>query len=353
MEDSLGSEIRAVLEKGIESGILCGAVYAIGAGAGDDAVQLTEAIGELEPGTGAPVRPDTIFDLASLTKVVATLPVVLCLITAGEVGLDDPVRRYLPRFSAESQRGITVRHLLAHSSGLPPGSRYYRVLPTEEAAREAIVAEEPVRPPGTSVTYSDVGYMLLGFLAERVGGTSLDVLARRLVFDPLAMTETGFRPTAPLDRIAPTEVFPPEPARRGIVHDRNAALLGGIAGHAGLFAPAADMVRYLDAWSGRSEPPWDPSLTREALTRQTPSDSAARGLGWVLASGTNDTFMSEQWPPGGAGHTGFTGTSLAFYPQDSRQVVLLTNAVRCGRHPERLGLVRQDVHRLVGRERIP
>lgn len=350
MGDSPDSKIRAVLVKGIDSGVLCGAVYAISSGTGDDTVRLTEAIGRLEPGAGAPVRPDTIFDLASLTKVVATLPVILCLVSSGEVGLDDPVRRYLPRFSAQSQRAVTVRHLLAHTSGLPPGSRYYRSLPTAEAARDAILAEEPVRPPGASVTYSDVGYLLLGFLAERVGGTSLDVLARRLVFEPLAMTETGFRPTAPIHRIAPTEVFPPEPARRGVVHDRNAALLDGVAGHAGLFAPAADMLRYLGAWSGQYEPPWAPSLTREALTRQTPADSGARGLGWVLASGTNDTFMSERWPPGGAGHTGFTGTSLAFSPQGTKRAVLLTNAVRCGRQPERLGLIRQDFHRLIGGE---
>lgn len=341
------AEVNATLAKGIESGILPGAVYAVAVNTGSENCEVIETVGELEPGTGAPMRPDTVFDLASLTKVVATLPVILCLLSSGEIRLDDRVRNYLPDFSAASQREVTVRHLLAHTSGLQQARRYYLTLSSAEATREAILAEEPASPPGSSVIYSDVGYMLLGMLAERIGGASLDVLAHRLVFAPLGMTETDFRPTTPKRRVAPTEILPPEPPRRGVVHDRNAALLGGIAGHAGLFGPAADLLRYLEAWCGFTEPPWDPPLTDEALARQTPPGQPVRGLGWVIASQPSDTFMSEKWPVGGAGHTGFTGTSIAFNRDGARRVVLLTNAIRCGRNHDRLGLLRKEFHRLV------
>lgn len=332
-----------VLRAGIDDGALCGAVFSIGDATTTDQI---EALGQLEPAaTAVPMRADTVFDLASLTKVVATLPVILMLAAASELHLDDPIQRYLPQHQATSSPTITVRHLLTHTSGLPQAPKYYLTLRDAQQMRAAVLTEPPVSVPGSMTVYSDIGFMLLGFIAEAITTTPLDVAARRLVFDPLGMSGTDFRPSIDPERIAPTEILDGQHAVRGVVHDRNAGLLDGIPGHAGLFAPIHDLITYLRVWVGLREPPWGQALHAAALTRQTPLAGPARGLGWLLPGPHEDTFMSQNWPITGAGHTGFTGTSIAFDPKTQIRTVLLTNAIRCGLNNPRTHALRQSFHR--------
>jgi CubicO group peptidase (beta-lactamase class C family) len=279
---------------------------------------------------------DTVFDLASLTKVVATTPCLLWLAGQGEVGLDQPVRRYLPGFTGKDQ--VTVRHLLAHTSGLPGQRRYYRHLHDPASIRAAALAEPLTARPGTGFCYSDAGFIVLGELAAAVAGCGLDQLVQEVVCAPLGLDWTrylppaswGFAATEPADGVA----------RVGVVHDENAAVLGGVAGHAGLFGTAADLARYAATWVRGDWP-------AEALRGQTEGLGGRRGLGWGLRGDPWDN-MGDGWPASGAGHTGFTGTSLSIDPASGLWAVLLTNAVHFGRGPEHsvVGL-RKQVHAAV------
>jgi CubicO group peptidase (beta-lactamase class C family) len=290
---------------------------------------------------------DTVFDLASLTKVVATLPSVLYLVGRAEVGLDDPVRRYLPAFGPGKDE-VTVRQLLLHTSGLPDTRRYYQWLREPGEIRAAALAEPLVAGPGTVVCYSDVGFITLGELVEAVAGCRLDEFVRDVVCAPLGLAATTFRPPAgQAGRIAATERVDGV-AKVGVVHDENAEALGGVAGHAGLFGTAADLGRYAAAWAGDSSPM--DGLRAEALRCGTEGMGGRRGLGWGLRHDRWDN-MGDGWPESGAGHTGFTGTSLSIDPASGLWAVLLTNAVHFGRGPEHsvVGL-RKAVHAAVAAE---
>lgn len=331
-----------LIQAAVTDGAICGAVLAAGTG---DRPDWTVAVGRQEPAAGsAAMRVDTVFDLASLTKVVATLPAVLTLAARNALRLDDPVSRFLPAFTGTARDRITLRHLLAHTSGLPASRRYYREVSTADQMRAAVLAEHPVTDPGSATVYSDIGFLLLGFVVETVTGRRCDVAADDLVFDPLGMSRTRFNPIPGDPQCAPTEALDGADPLRGVVHDRNALLLGGVAGHAGLFAPVGDLVTYLRAWLPGADPPWGRSLTATALRRQTPPGGPVRGLGWVLADGHGAGFPWDAWPDGGAGHTGFTGTSVAVDPRTSTRVVLLTNAIRCGRDKTGLSALRRSVH---------
>jgi CubicO group peptidase (beta-lactamase class C family) len=348
-----------VVDDAVARGVIPGAVLA--AGVGSATPVLLHVAGDAQRDTEArrPMRADTIFDLASLTKVIATLPCVLRLVTDGEVGLDDPVRRFLPAFaqagdgSAGKDR-VTVRQLLTHSSGLPDCRRYYEYLRDPAEIRAAALSEPLVAAPGSVVCYSDVGFIALGELCALVAGLGLDQLVRDLVCEPLGLADTGFQPAPTLvGRIASTERVAGA-AITGVVHDENAAALGGVAGHAGLFGTAADLARYAAAWAcaggeqaTRLRLP--AGLRAEALACQTTGLAghgmpARRGLGWGLRGDRWDN-MGDGWPATGAGHTGFTGTSLSVDPRSGMWVVLLTNAVHFGRGPEHsvVGL-RKHVH---------
>lgn len=331
------------LTAAIADGGICGAVLAVGRDAAPQC-RRTVAVGHDQPDPpGQPMRVETVFDLASLTKVIATLPVILTLVASRQLRLDDAAARFLPDFRGNGRDGITIAQLLAHTSGLLATRRYYREFSDKAAARAAILAERPVTSPGTATNYSDIGFMLLGFVAEAVCGTELPEAARTLVFEPLGMTATCFKPGPHGRRFAPTESFNGDPPLRGVVHDRNAQLLGGAAGHAGLFAPVTDVIAYVHTWTGAAAPPWGRELTTLALRRHTPPGGPARGLGWVLADHTTSGFLPSCWH-GSGGHTGFTGTSVAFHPASQAWAVLLTNAIRCGRDTARLTALRQALH---------
>jgi len=326
------------------------------------APRLVHVAGDAQHDAAArrPMTADTVFDLASLTKVTATLPCLLYLADRGEVGLDQPAQRYLPAFAGAGKDQVTVRHLLAHISGLPAERKYYQRLRDPGEVRAAALAEPLVAAPGTAFCYSDIGFIVLGELAAAVAGCGLDVLALQEVFGPLGMTSTRFRPPVRwASRTAATEPVDGV-AQVGVVHDENAEALGGVAGHAGLFGTAADLARYAAAWAGGQGAPGMPGselsdrpgapfwgLWGETLRCQTGGLGGRRGLGWGLRDDRWDN-MGDGWPPAGAGHTGFTGTSLSFDPVTGMWAVLLTNAVHFGRGPEHsvVGL-RKQVHAAV------
>jgi CubicO group peptidase (beta-lactamase class C family) len=335
---------REVIAAAVRGGVIPGAVFAAGA-PGRPAEVVVAGLAQSRGGPARAMRRDTLFDLASLTKVVATLPAVLRLAGRGALALDDRVTRFLPAFGGQGRDDVTVRQLLAHTSGLPSGFPFWRRCRDQDEASRALLRVPLAAPPGTRVAYSDVGFMLAGRVVSAVTGSPLDISVGELVTGPLGLTRTGFRPDeargAPAAAAA-TELQPDSTALTGTVHDENARFFAGVAGNAGLFAPLDDLIRYLDAaWAGGDFLP--PALRREACRTQTAGLGGARGLGWVLRGDPADC-MGTRWPPGSVGHTGFTGTSLAFDPASGGWVVLLTNEVHLGRDRGVIQGLRQAVH---------
>jgi CubicO group peptidase (beta-lactamase class C family) len=338
----------ALVDRAVDAGVVPGAVLAAGVHTAEPVLLHVAGDAQRDAAATRPMAADTVFDLASLTKVVAALPVVLYLAGRGEIGLDQPAARYLPAFAGPGKGEVTVRHLLLHTSGLPGQRRYYERLGDRAAILAAALAEPLAARPGTVFCYSDVGFIVLGELAVAVAGCGLDELVRDVVCTPLGMTSTRYLPPAGwAGRVAATEVVGGA-AKVGVVHDENAETLGGVAGHAGLFGTAADLARYAAAWAGNDSPPG--GLRAEALRCQTEGLGGRRGLGWGLRGDTYDN-MGDGWPASGAGHTGFTGTSLSVDPVSGLWAVLLTNAVHFGRGPEHsvVGL-RKQLHAAVAAE---
>jgi CubicO group peptidase (beta-lactamase class C family) len=291
-----------------------------------------------------PMTVGTVFDLASLTKVVATTTVTLALIGAGQLGLDDFATGYLP-----SAAPVTVRQLLTHTSGLPASRTFYEWCHSPEELLRELYRTPPEARPGTRVAYSDLGFMLLGSIASLVAGSSLDSAVRDLVTVPLGMADTCFNPAGPAVRFAATEVYGGVPWT-GVVHDENARVLGGVAGHAGLFATAAGLARFAQWWTGPEDGPVPVALRQLATTCQTDGPDLGgsglggrRGLGWVCPADRYD-ILGDSWPPTAVSHTGFTGTSLALDPGSGRWVVLLTNGVHFGRDATAVKALRRDLH---------
>lgn len=335
-----------IVADAVTRGVVPGAVLRYGRGAAGPVRG-----GEFGDGVSAGLG----YDLASLTKVTATLPLVLRLVAEGEVGLDDAVARYLPGFGEldDVKKRVTVRELLSHSSGLPAVREVWRLAGTAEDRFAAVLAEPLEAAPGTVVRYSDLGFILLGRIVADVVGRPLDVTFAELVAAPLGMTSTGYRPDAAV-RVAATEAnWVGDPGRQdpkaGVVHDENAESLGGVAGHAGLFGTADDLASYLRVgWLAEDSPILDVDVRAEALRNQTPGLDGVRGLGWTLRGDSYD-FMSDGWPSTGAAHSGFTGTSLAFDPESGVWCVLLTNAVLFGRE-NRTRELRRALHAAVAEE---
>jgi len=293
---------------------------------------------------------DTLFDAASLTKVAATLPVVLRLAEEGALGLDDRLSLYYPAFTGGWKDRVTLRHLLTHTSGLPAHRHLYSLLPGPEAVEGYIASLDLEYEPGTRVVYSDLGFILLGKIAERLLGMPLDEAARRLVFEPLGMTDTMYRPgEAERARAAATEYVPGTGFLRGVVHDENARFMGGVSGHAGLFTTADDLAVYGEAWleggSLGGARILGGATVAEAVRPQTEGLGERRGLGWQLRGpgASCGDFLSMQ----AFGHTGFTGTSLWVDPVYRLVVVFLTNRVHPTRDNRCLLRARRLVHNVV------
>ncbi len=302
-----------------------------------------------------PMTEDTVFDAASLTKVIATTPALMKLIEAGRVAVDAPVTNYLPEFTGKGKEAITIRNLMTHSSGLRPS------LPRTEPwlghyTALAVACAEPLPDkPNTLFRYSDINFILLGFVVERVTGQPLEEFCAREIYRPLGMTNTGYRRYAPSRPLglptnaitslfaAPTNLIAPTEALtnvgvvlRGVVHDPTARFMGGVAGHAGLFTTAADLARFSRMMLAGGQLDgvriFQPETVKLMTSVQSPPGLPRRGLGWDIDSayagqrGTN-------FPVGGYGHTGWTGTSLWIDPFSETFVIFLSNR----NHPSEAG----------------
>jgi CubicO group peptidase (beta-lactamase class C family) len=330
--------VAGLIDTAVRAGRVPGVVAAAGAGQSMTG-RWAAGYADTTPGGKRPIRSDTTFDLASLTKVVATATAVLALAGAGEIGLDEPVAGRLPRFTAGP---VTVRHLLTHTSGLPGSRKFHRWCGARSELLDALYATPLEVPPGSRVVYSDPGFMVLGEFVAAVAGAPFAAAVQRLVLDPLGLAATAFNPPGPPARFAATERRDDGSAWTGTVHDENTRILGGAAGHAGLFGTAADLARFAGWWVSDSDAVVPAALRREAAANQTAGLGGRRGLGWACRGDPYD--VATRWPPGTVSHTGFTGTSLALDPETGAWAVLLTNAVHFGRDFAAVKALRRDFH---------
>ncbi|MDE3151495.1 MAG: serine hydrolase [Gemmatimonadota bacterium] len=320
--------ITDVVRRGIRAGVYPGASVVVGR---QGYAVFEEGYGHLTWNAESPaVVPDrTIYDLASLTKVIATTTAIMVLYDEGRIHLDDPVRTYIPEFSGGAKDRVTVRMLLEHRSGLPPGRELWHTASSPEEARAQVIATHLYYRPNSRFEYSDLGADMLGFIVERVSGEPLDRFLQERVFGPLGMHDTEFRPDPSLDnRIAPTA---PWSSRgyplQGDVNDDNAFALGGVAGHAGLFSSASDLAVFAQMllnggiYNGVRIVA---DSTVKLFTTRAPH-AGTRALGWDTCAGEGGCgdFMGKT----AFGHTGFTGTSIWIDPDRQMFVILLTNRV--------------------------
>jgi serine-type D-Ala-D-Ala carboxypeptidase len=326
--ERLAAVDRAVL-RGIEVGGFPGASVVVGR---RGYAVIKRGYGSLSwAGDSPAVDEKTIYDLASLTKVIATTTAVMVLYDEGKVDLDAPVRAYVPAFSGGGRERVTVRHLLTHRSGLPAGRDLWRSAASPVEARRMVLETPIYCRPGDCFEYSDLGADVLGFVVEAVSGQRLDTFLDKRVFEPLGMTDTYFRPSSALrTRIAPTEVTPPRGyPLRGEVHDENAYALGGIAGHAGLFSSAADLSVFAQMMLNGGQYNGVRIVADSTVRTFTRRAAGTRALGWDTCDGNGGcgAMMGEN----AYGHTGYTGTSIWIDPERDMFVVLLTNRVHASR----------------------
>jgi uncharacterized protein YbbC (DUF1343 family)/CubicO group peptidase (beta-lactamase class C family) len=270
---------------------------------------------------------DTIFDCASLTKVVATTTAIMQLWEQGKFRMADPVAKYLPEFAQNGKQDITIRQLLVHYSGLAPDFDLTKPWEGKETAYRMAFEAAPERPPGSAFVYSDINFVVLQALAERLSGESLDEYSAKHIFAPLAMNQTRFNPPASWEaRIAPTDEDENHHLLRGVVHDPTARRMGGVAGDAGLFSTADDLAIFAEALLDGRGILTAATVAKMSAPQQPVTGTALRGFGWDIDSPFS-TNRGELLPVGGYGHTGFTGTSLWIDSSTKTYIVLLTNAV--------------------------
>jgi len=337
--------IEPLVREAIAEKKLPGAVVLVGRG---DRILYQKAIGNraLVP-AAEPMTLDTIFDLASLTKVVATTTSVMMLVEQGRLRLSDRVSSFVPGFERYGKGDITIRHLLTHVSGLRPDVDLAELWAGYDTAIALAVEEVPASRPGERFVYSDINFFLLADIVQRVSGQPLDRFAREHVFEPLGMKDTMFNPPASaVSRIAPTESCsrfgwpcqgPDMTMLRGVVHDPTARRMGGVAGHAGLFSTAADLATFcrllLGGGAFQGTRILSPLAVEKMTTAASPDrETNTRGLGWDIDS-TFSSNRGELLPIGSFGHTGFTGTSIWIDPITEMFVIFLSNRV----HPDGKG----------------
>lgn len=326
--ETLPQELDSIVDQAVQTGLFPGAVLVVG--------HNGKIIYRKAYGWRAPLRErmtlDTIFDVASLSKLLATTPSIMKLFQEGKIRLNDPVTTYLPEFQ-DGHSPITVRLLMTHFSGMPPDvplePRWYGYRTGIELALHA----KPIAPPGTRFIYSDINFNLLAEIVRRVSGENVAKFAHDNIWAPLGMHDTQYLPSPSLRwRIAPTEIDPDtgEPMR-GVVDDPTARYMGGIAGDAGVFSTAADIAKYAEMMLGEGELDgvriFQPMVVEKFTEPQSPADQPIlRGLGWDIDSPFSSN-RGELYPIGSYGHTGYTGTSLWIDPTTNSFVVLLTNYV--------------------------
>ena len=300
-----------------------------------------------------PMTIDTQFDLASLTKVVATTPAIMLLAQNGKIQLKDPIAKYLPEFGQSGKQDVTFRQILTHYSGLPP---FFQIPKKESLTKNQLFKKiynaTLLSKPGKEFIYSDLGFILLGKVIEKKTGQRLECFVKSNFFSPLRMSDTGFLPCPQNSQsIAPTEKLATGMFLRGQVHDPIATLLGGVAGHAGIFSTARDLARFCQMLLNEGlldgKRVLNVESVRKMISRQSPlGKKNIRGLGWDIQS-SYSSLKGSYFSPDSYGHTGFTGTSLWIDPNIQTFVVLLTNRV----HPNRQGNVgnlRKQLANIVG-----
>lgn len=335
------SRVCRLLDEGFADGAFPSGALSIGMG---PEVLVTRTWGK--------ATPRTLYDIASLSKIVSTTMVAFRFLEEGRLRLYDTLERFFPA-APQDKKDITILHLMTHTSGIP--AHYYL---SEEAespadAARAILAHPLEQAPGTGPIYSCMGYILLGKILEQLGGAPLDALAQEYVFDPLGMAHTTYRPAgdvAPTERDAATGEL-----LCGVVHDENARFLNGISGNAGVFSDLEDMTRFVQMLVRGGRMPdgsyyLAPATLRAARVNRTPGPGHEfRGLGFNLA-GSPFNFLADLMSPAAYGHTGFTGTSIAIDPETGLNVVLLTNRVCPTRENNKLIRLRNLVHNAAAAE---
>jgi serine-type D-Ala-D-Ala carboxypeptidase len=336
------------MERHVAEGTVPGIVVAVGRRGGTAAI-IARGAAQLVPEREA-MSTDTVFDLASVTKPVATATLAAQLIAEGALELHAPVSRYLSERAGDPEAAPTIAQLLEHTGGLPAWRPLYRDAATRDEMIAAVLAEPLVRPPGTEREYSCLGFIMLGVVIERVTGAGLDELVRERIAGPLAMGDTRMAPPAAMAcRAAATEV--PEGADaplRGVVHDENARAMGGISGNAGLFSTASDLSRFARMMLSGGELDGAVLLSPAAMgvlfARDTSGPAGWNWRGWVGAAPGG--AVAEILSTSAFGHTGFTGTSLWADPTRDLFIVCLTNGVHPRRSAlEHIGRLRLDVYR--------
>lgn len=322
--------IDRVVTRGIKAGGFPGAAVVVGR---KGSAVWEKGFGRIDWATSSSrvSATETIYDLASLTKVIGTTTAVMILFDEGRIKLDAPVVTYLPEFTGGYKDSVTVRQLLEHRSGLPADRDLWRIAHSPAEARQVVLDAPLECKPGQCYIYSDLGAITLGMMVERVTGQGLDVFLHERVFAPLGMVNTFFKPADSLkSRVAPTEVSPPRGyPLQGEVHDENAYALGGVAGHAGLFSTASDLSIFAQMILEGGEYKGVRIVNDSTVTLFTTRAAGSRALGWAMADGQwgSGRFMSE----GSFGHVGYTGTSLWIDPDREMFVILLTNRVHAAR----------------------
>ncbi|HEY6844518.1 MAG TPA: exo-beta-N-acetylmuramidase NamZ domain-containing protein, partial [Thermoanaerobaculia bacterium] len=331
-DPALLRQIDARIEQGIADHKYPGGVYHLEQG--EKVYENVYGNRSLVP-TVEKMTVDTIFDAASITKVVATTPAVWLLIQRGKIAIDDPVQKFIPEFP---HPGVTIRHLLTHTSGLRPDLDLRDPWSGYDTAMQLIMKEELMNKPGYVFRYSDINFELLGEIVRRVSGEPLNVFAKKEIFDPLGMTDTDFRPTAneqrPTARVAPTEMTDGV-MLRGVVHDPTSRRMGGVAGHAGLFITVHDLAKYCRMLLRGGSPIFTPEIVQQMTSVQSPANVAVKRAGGFDIDSSFSKPRGEMFPIGSYGHTGFTGGFFWIDPQSKTFFIFLSNRV----HPNGKGNV--------------
>ena len=344
-------QINAIVQEGLDQKKMPGCVVLVGR---RDKIVLLKAYGNkrLEP-AAEPMTTDTVFDLASLTKPIATATSVMFLVDQGKLQLEDPVAKYLPEFAASGKENVTVRQLLVHVSGLIPDNSIKDYDDGADEALKRVFALKLQTPPGERFAYSDMNYVVLGELVRKLSGNNVHEFSQEHIFQPLGMKETTYLPGDDLKhRAAPTEQREGK-WMQGEVHDPRTYKLGGIAGHAGLFSTAEDLAIYASMMLRRGERGGKRILSEDAWKQMTSPHKVParrnngaeyeglRGLGWDMQTGYSIN-RGESFSPAAFGHGGFTGTAIWIDPEKDLFLIFLSNRV----HPDGKGLVNPLIGRI-------
>ncbi|HEY5061336.1 MAG TPA: serine hydrolase domain-containing protein [Gemmatimonadaceae bacterium] len=333
----IADSVRRILDRAAHDSAFPGAIAVVGT---RSRVITTYAAGHLDWAPSPTPDLHTLWDLASLTKVIGLTSGVMQLVDRGLISLDAPVQQYLPAWTGRNKALVTIRHLLTHTSGLPAFKPYDEITHDPDSLAALMFGTQLDTLPGARMVYSDIGAYMMGRVLERITGETLDGYLHAHVFQPAGMTETMYNPPASLiPRIAPTEFDPRRGGLvRGKVHDERAYYLGGVSAHAGIFSSAHDLTRFAQMYLNDGVIDGVRILPSAQIAAFTTRQVADRALGWQKPDGTNSA--GHHMSPEAFGHTGFTGTSIWMDPTNDVFIILLSNRVDPTRANTRIGRVR-------------